>query len=309
MNDSETKEIVLTNFCSKCHGETNHRVLFKKHVDNDPNVYDIRSTFKVVECMGCERVSYRTDTHDIENAYPDQYGDWTVDTTTDIYPNPLKGHKPLSRIHVFPSQIKTVYEESVNAFRSYCYLLAGVGFRAVIEAVCIDKEVKGRDLESKINNLAKNRLITDKEADRLHSIRFIGNDSVHEMSVPKESALYIVLNIIEHLLSNLYLIDHYAKGQIDTITSSFDEFMELLEKHMAEFKVGDAFPLAKLFGKDTRRLSGRLSEFEAKLMDEIKAGNYKHMDVGKVAPFGNTSDTYQHFVIKSLPQNPDDVPF
>lgn len=215
----------------------------------------------------------------------------------------------VGNVYILPEKIRIVYDEAIKAFKANCYLLAGVGFRAVIEAVCIDKQIPGRDLESKINNLAKNRLITDKEADRLHSIRFIGNDSVHEMAVPKEKALYIVLDIIEHLLKNLYLIDHQAKGQIDTITSTYTEFTELLNKHLRQHKVGDEFPLAKYFGKDTRRLSGRLSEFEAILVEEIGAGNYEHLKIGKFEPFGNSSEKVQHFIISSPPKDEDVIEF
>lgn len=303
------EEKLLKNFCSRCHGETNHRALFTKQVHNDPDEYDIRWSYKMLECLGCERISYRTDTHDIESAYPDEYGQWTYDKSTDIFPSPLKGHKPLSETYVLPEKIRIVYSEAIDAFKANCYLLAGVGFRAVIEAVCIDKQIAGRSLESKINNLAKNRLITDKEADRLHSIRFIGNDSVHEMAVPKERALYIVLDIIEHLLKNLYLIDHQAKGQIETITSTYVEFIELLEKHLKEYKVGDEFPLAKYLGKDTRRLSGRLSEFEAALIEEIKTGNYKHLKIGKLEKFGNSKGDVQHFVIQSMPEDAANILF
>lgn len=124
-----------------------------------------------------------------------------------LYPTPLKNHIPLTDGYNLPPKIKAIYHETLETFKAGSYILAGVGFRAVIEAICIDKGIKGRDLQQKINNLLKEKLITEKECKRLHSIRFLGNDSVHEMLKPEKRTLYLVLEIIEPLLKNIYLID------------------------------------------------------------------------------------------------------
>jgi len=111
--------------------------------------------------------------HDYESSYPDEYDNWTHDISVNIYPSPLKNHRPISERHLLPAQIKTVYSESIEALKADCKLLAGVGFRAVIEAICIDKNITGRNLEVKITKLLTNKLITDKEAERLHAVRFM----------------------------------------------------------------------------------------------------------------------------------------
>ena len=115
----------------------------------------------------------------------------------------------------------------VYSLKNNCYLLSGVGLRAVIEAVCIEQSITGRNLEVKINNLVKNKLITEKDANRLHSIRFLGNDSVHEMDVPNEAKLRAAIEIVEHMLKNLYLIDIEASEHLDTIISNYDDFKAL----------------------------------------------------------------------------------
>lgn len=292
---SENKTV--KSFCSRCHYETNHGVLFSKTVDYDPEEYHCSSVYRVVQCLGCENISFRSVFYDFEASYPDNEGNWIPETTINLYPSLLKEHQPLSNTYILPSKIQTVYKEAINAFKANCFLLTGVAFRAVIEAVCIDKKIAGRDLETKINNLAKNRLITEKEADRLHSIRFIGNDSVHEMSVPKEESLYIVLDIIEHLLKNLYLIDYQAKGKIETVVAEWKEFIDLLNDDLKKYAVNDEFPLAKFLGKNIRRLTGRLPEFEKQLIKEINSGSYDNLTVGKFDKFGTSKDSLQHFIV------------
>jgi len=288
----------IKNFCSRCQFDTNHLILFLKTVNNEDEDYHCAWKYMAVQCLGCESVSYRTDFEDYEVSYPDEYDNWHHDITTDRYPNSLKNYKSLSNTWILPEKIKIVYNEAINAFKSNCFLLTGVAFRAVIEAVCIDKEIKGRNLELKINNLSKARLITEKEAERLHSIRFIGNDSVHEMTVPKEKTLYIVLEIIEHLLKNIYIIDYQLKDNLETLINEYPDFIKLLNKELKNFNKGDEYPLAKYFGRDMRRLNGKISLFENELITKINSGDYKKLKLGKIGKFASSKDDLQHFIIE-----------
>lgn len=284
-------------YCDNCQNETNHAILFNKKVSSDSEGYDYDTKYLTIQCMGCENVSFRQEFHDYEATYPDDNDNWVHDITVTLFPQPLKNHKAFSEQYLLPKQILTVYNETLEALKSNCYLLAGMGFRAVVEAICIDKAITGRNLELKINNLSRNRFITDKEAERLHAVRFMGNDSVHDMAVPKEKALYVVLEIIEHLLNNLYIIDHHAKNAIDTFITNQEEFEELLLKKLKQFKKGDDFPLAKFLGKDVRRLNGQTITFETELINQITLGEFAKLKIGDVKTFGtNTTDTFQHFI-------------
>jgi hypothetical protein len=285
----------IKNFCNRCQYETNHTVLHESQERSDHDDYHYGIDYMIVKCAGCEVISFREDFHDYEATYPDEYDNWHHDTKTTLYPSPLKNHRSLSRIYNLPDQIRIVYEEAVNAFKANCYLLTGVAFRAVIEALCIDKSIKGRNLEVKINNLVKDRLITEKEGARLHSIRFIGNDSVHEMSIPKTEALYIVLDIVEHLLKNLYLIDEEAKRSLETIVDNYDDFVPILNRCLKKFILGDEYPLAKFLSKDVRRLNGKIQEFESELLVKINDGSCKNLSIGKNAKFGNSKGNIQHY--------------
>lgn len=293
----KTEKTTIKNYCNKCQNLTNHSVLSSKRVNlNDPE-YHFATFYYMIECCGCETVSFRTEAHDYESAYPDEFDNWIHDITIRVYPSPLKNHRPISELYLLPNQISTVYNESIDALKADCKLLAGVGFRAVIEAICIDKNISGRNLEAKIAKMLANKLITDKEAERLHAVRFLGNDSVHEMAVPKENTLYVVLEIVEHLLNNLYIIDHHAKPVLDMYITDFEDFQELLLKKLKLFNAGDEFPLAKFLQKEVRRLNGQIATFENELISKIELGEFKRLTIGTIKPFGtNSIENHQHFI-------------
>lgn len=285
-------------YCQRCDYKTNHRILHKESVRSDNEDYDYVVDYMIVKCLGCESISFREVFVDLESSYPDQDGNWQPETTVTTYPEELKVKKKLENTYELPEKIKLIYDEAINAYNAKCYLLTGVAFRAVIEAICIEEKIAGNNLEKKINNLVKQKLITEKEANRLHPIRFIGNDSVHEMKVPKERNLETVLNIINHLLNNLYLIDSDSSGVLETIIIHFQEFERLLNKCIKKFNPGDEIPLAKILSKDIRRLNGKIADYESELVDKINNSEYTKLEIGKVDSYGNDTTQRQHFKIK-----------
>ena len=290
----------IKNYCERCEFETNHEILKKESIRSDnPQEYDFAVEYMIVRCLGCENISFRQEFIDIESAYPDEFGNWKPDITITNYPKKERVLRKLDNSHALPERIRLIYDEAIGAYNTDCFILAGVAFRAVIEAICLEEEVPGRNLEKKINNLVKQKLITEKEAKRLHSIRFIGNDSVHEMKVPKEKSLRIVLNIIEHLLNNIYLIDYDSEGVLETVIDRFDEFERLLTRSVRKMENNEEVPLARILNKNVRRFNGKLNEFEQELINKIKNSEYSHLLLGKVDKFGNDSTERQHFIINN----------
>jgi hypothetical protein len=286
-------------YCQRCDYNTNHKVLHKESIRSDyEEGFDYAVEYMILKCMGCERISFREVFINLEVSYPDQDGDWQPEITVTTYPEELKVKKKLENTFELPEKIKLIYKEAINAYNANCLILTGVAFRAVIEAICIEEKISGSNLEKKINNLVKQKLITEKEANRLHSIRFMGNDSVHEMKVPKKRGLETVLNIINHLLNNLYLIDTDSHGVLETIIVKFQDFEMLLNKCIRKFNPGDEIPLAKILSKDVRRLNGRIADYEHELIEKINNGEYKKLEIGKVDSYGNDSTQRQHFKIK-----------
>lgn len=291
-----TKEnSIKSSYCVRCDYDTLHTILHKERIDGDED-YQCIVLYMISKCNGCESVSFRKEFVDFENSYPDENNNWEPEVTVTTYPQKSIQQK-LNNIYTLPEKIRIVYSEAINAFNANCFLLTGVAFRAVIEAICLDKNVPGKDLAKKIDNLVKQKLITEKEAQRLHSIRFLGNDSVHEMSVPEKTKLLIVLNIIEHLLNNLYLIDYQLEYHLETVIAFYPEFELLLNINLKNYMSGDELPLAKILGKSVRRLNGKIQDFENELVAKIKSGDCANLSVGKIDVYGNATNKVQHFII------------
>lgn len=228
--------------------------------------------FEIIECAGCENTQFRYTYGDESMANYNSDGeelDYYYDIT--CFPLSLKNHKPLKKLYGLPPKIKTMYNETLEAFKVKSYILAGVGFRTIIEAICLENKIVGKNLQQKINNLLKQKLITEKESKRLHSIRFLGNDSVHEMLSPDPKKLFIVLDIVEHLLTNLYLIDLNIDDYLETVITEYDEFEELIWYFSDKLKDDDEFTIKDLLGKHIRRFEHEnLARFTRKLISRIE---------------------------------------
>ena len=246
----------------------------------------------------CDNIQFRTVYGD-EDMYNYENDHQTITHYNDkkYFPSSINGHTTIKHHYAIPGKIRVVYLETLEAIKSNCYLLSGVGLRAVIEAIALEQNIPGRNLEQKINNLLRNKLITERDANRLHSIRFMGNDSVHEMEVPKESKIRIALDIVEHLLNNLYLIDIDANQYLDTIINNFEDFKNILFKKFHKANSGDEKSIKEILSKDFRRIeTSYIPNFTQQIIDEISNGTITNLSIGgnKVSSIENIP--VPHFV-------------
>ncbi len=192
---------LVKNECIVCEQETWHEVLGCYKRDLEPIELDYGFTeHMLVQCRGCERVSYREVFHDTSSAFPNDNDEWEIPTSTLTYPK-----RDIGGINSFmlPTIVASIYNETCNAYRDGSMTLAGIGFRATIEAICNDQEISGKELSTRINNLATKGLISKKDSKRLHSIRFMGNDAAHDIKKPSQDSLEAAKIITEHLLTTV----------------------------------------------------------------------------------------------------------
>jgi len=185
----------------------------------------------------------------------------------------------------------------VDTFQEDALILAGLGLRGTVEAVCNDLEVKGRNLEIRISKLATAGFISRKDAERLHGIRFMGNDAAHEVKKPKTEQLSVALKIVEHLLSSVYILEQEAQGKIETVITDFDKFIDLLDKKIKQFTASEELPLLIVLGRDIRRVKESMINFESELITRISSGKYSKLGLGKVDKYNDSKNELQHFII------------
>jgi hypothetical protein len=197
--------------CDNCGGDLRNHVVLQEYThswgNDDACIYG-NSTYQICQCAGCDGIRYRTESSCSEDQDPDT-GEYTI--TESIYPEALRGDREPISLHELPSSIARIYREVVIAFNAGAFILAGGGLRAIVEALCQDKDVPGKNLEQKINQLVEQKLLASPQADLLHEERYIGNAALHEILAPSKMDVIDGLEIIETLLSTLYVLPEKAE--------------------------------------------------------------------------------------------------
>jgi hypothetical protein len=148
------------------------------------------------------------------------------DTIENFYPDREENLKEEKSYRQAPPLIKSLYRQTINAFNIQAFHLCAGGLRALIEAVCLKKSVKGgnvldrksknlkyRDnLQGKIEGLVQKGILAPPDAKILHKHRYLGNVALHKLKEPTKDSLESAIEVIEHLLERLYVIPFTAKN-------------------------------------------------------------------------------------------------
>jgi hypothetical protein len=213
ISKDETKHQTHQLPCLSCAGYTNHVVLTSiTNLWNDegPDISG-RSIYEIVECKGCNRISFRNSSTNSEDYDYSSDGEMIPCETETLYPNRLASRKEINDLFDLPDNIRKIYKETHSVLSMQLNTLSGAGIRMLIEAVCDEKETKGNNLMEKINDLVEKCILTKDGADILHDTRLLGNRSVHELATPKPEELDVAIKIVENLLNNVYIIPNKAK--------------------------------------------------------------------------------------------------
>ncbi|MFD2334388.1 DUF4145 domain-containing protein [Cohnella sp. GCM10020058] len=286
----------MKNYCVKCHNETNHDIL-EKHVRNQRDEYLCDEYYYIVKCMGCENITFRYEFHDIDGGYPtdNDDGGWYVPTTVSTYPNVIKNHRPIQEMYYVPETLKELYQQSISAYKEGAKILAGLGFRGIIEAICNEQTISGDNLQERIGKLADNGIISRMNADLLHAIRFLGNDAAHEIKNPSDQQLSVALRIIEHMINSLYILEREAEGVFETVLANYGELEPILKTCIKSKVAGDELTLKEILGRHFRRLFQHLGTIESDLIDAITNGKQPLLTLGKTVT--SAKKTLQYYVV------------
>ena len=207
INETQNKEYRLP--CAKCLGETRHRVLQSVDVSGEilEEGYQWGDNYQIVQCQGCDSVSFRKCHSDSEDFfYDEEVEDLRYVETIELYPNRVAGRHKLRQVHFLPSAVSRIYGETHSALGNKQPIFAGIGIRALIETVCKEKAASGLNLEEKIDDLVSNGLMTKTGAETLHSMRILGNQAAHEVKPHSEETLNLAMDVVEHMLNDVYIL-------------------------------------------------------------------------------------------------------
>lgn len=197
--------------CVKCDGKTCHNVLlsFDQRGDDEHEsggVFSWDAHHQIVQCQGCKTISFRQCSSNSEEYEQSDEGYVPVVFET-LYPSRVVGRKGLNEdVRYLPTTVQRIYTETLHTLNNQSPVLAGIGLRALVETVCKEKNAEGEDLMKKIDDLIVKGILTSDGARTLHKIRTLGNAAAHEVIPHNEEQLGMALNVIEHLLKDVYIL-------------------------------------------------------------------------------------------------------
>ena len=222
---NKTQGTVVKLICAECTKRTNHVVfvsadLWGSEEDEDGFPISWENNYQVVRCQGCGDISFRhlswfSEDEDLQVGASGH--------TERLYPkrdvNTLKMRDFLN----VPTNLRRIYRESMESCNNDCFTLCAAGLRTLVEGICADQSIvngpverpasgggkriiRKNTLEGKISGLGEKGVLTKPETEALHGHRFLGNDAVHQLAQPSFDELKLAIEIIEHVLEQLYEI-------------------------------------------------------------------------------------------------------
>jgi hypothetical protein len=212
-----------SSFCRRCSQTTKHIVECAYRRDHGPLPPDfafIEDHWEILVCNGCGEPSFRRLYADDGNYDPNIN---EVVEDVELYPPSGPDRRPVRYFKGTSAVLDRIFRESTQAHNDGLRTLAAGGLRATIEAICADKGVvdgpldpgdatsKRKDnLQGRINGLAEKGHLTRPQADHLHSIRFLGNDALHELAEPQAEELKIAFDLVEETIESIYEREYKA---------------------------------------------------------------------------------------------------
>jgi hypothetical protein len=299
---------VLWSQCRNCRRSTRHEVLDEHIDDGDPNAYRERTFWQIVRCLGCFSFGFRREHADYEMVTFGLSNEPEMETTVHCYPQYLRDHVGIDAVNYLPKSLRIVYTQTVRALADGSTVLAGIGLRACIEALCNHLNVAGRNLEKRIDQLFKAGLVSSQDRRRLHAIRFLGNDAAHEIVVPSSDDLRTALDIVEHTLNSVFVLEQRSRD-LEIACDTYSDFTALLAKCALAHKSEGSISLASLLGKRRRLVGEKFEEFERSVIKDVKSGHLAFLVLDEMATIEGLQVQLYKVDCSKIGYQDDDIPF
>lgn len=203
------KQMIKTE-CHNCNEETNNIVLYKKEVrlNNDKGKSsDEKEWWCLTKCAGCNNFHFVLR---VFSPDPEKKGITFYDM---VYPGSPEVFNfiPYEELGELPMMISNLYVEVRKAFEAESAVLAGIGLRTLVEAICKQQNISGKNLKEKIIALHSKGQISTSELPILDKLRDIGNISAHEIKSFTMDKLSYALEIVNHILKSIYILPKINK--------------------------------------------------------------------------------------------------
>ncbi|EPT8338435.1 DUF4145 domain-containing protein [Enterobacter hormaechei] len=227
-SEGRYKNAIESAFCETCRRKTKHLIVTSYELTGQeecgPHGYTIdwTSSYQVIQCRGCEVLSFRKENWFSEDMYLLEDGEHHDGTTVTLYPKRSETTRTPKTFLEVPRRLRNLYIESVDTFNNDSYILTAAGLRALIEGLCaelkikdgpvertekgVTKIVRARNLEGKIAGLKEKGILTAAGAVFLNEHRFMGNEAVHSLRKPSREDISLAFDLIEHCFETIFVM-------------------------------------------------------------------------------------------------------
>lgn len=226
--------------CNKCGTVANHQQLHN-HLIRGEELYDAENNividwyddYQIIKCAGCDAISFR---HESWFSEDHDYDSPESGVREILYPHRKKDGLRIQDHPNLPPTLKRIYRETIDCFNNESYMLTAAGLRALVEGLCAEVGVSGGpvrkadgtvqrkdNLEGKINGLAEKHILTEKDAESLHELRFLGNEALHQLGQHSPEELKLGAGLIEHILKSVFDL---PKMQIDLRSKRYERMIK-----------------------------------------------------------------------------------
>lgn len=207
------EEIVEWIYCNNCSRNTKH-LLVSKFIHKDKEL--IEHSFQidwidgwyVWQCRGCDELTGEK----IHQFSEDVNYDGSPILYKEYFPKRGREQHKAKSFKKIPLKLEKIYNEIILNYNESCQILCGIGLRALLEGIYVDKNIEGNSLFEKIS---KASFVPNNIRDNLHGFRFLGNSAAHELVQPKLEDLKIAILVIEDILNIVYDLDYRSKLVFD----------------------------------------------------------------------------------------------
>jgi hypothetical protein len=254
-------------FCNECNRGTNHickfheyssvrvqsgeelRLVYADHpdldIDADPHDCEING-YLLWACAGCD--SWTIEYYFTVLGEGEDPLEFLESNHESYIPERTKFHVQAKQFHQLSPTLERIYREVLHSYNSDLPVLCGMGIRALIEGICNDQKILGKNVAQKIDGLST--LIPLHIVSNIHSLRFIGNEAAHDLISPDREELHLAISLVEDLFNYLYELDYRASSLSEWHKKKRASFLmsrkELTESDDISAKHGSSSPPSEL---------------------------------------------------------------
>ncbi|MFI8035744.1 hypothetical protein ACH8I4_17980, partial [Acinetobacter sp. ABJ_C3_5] len=127
--------------------------------------------------------------------------------------------------------------------------------------------------------------VSKRDVDLLHSLRFLGNDAVHELEIPGIQDIKVAFNIIEHLIQSIYIMPNELKNtNFKIYIDEYEKFEKIIIeniKNELSFNNELSYSAKKLISPNGIISKENLIQFEDQLKNRISSGDLDWIQVSQ----------------------------